>query len=103
MTSIYVMPRSLVGVWSMMLGVGFVLLETAFFILTAMGQRGGATFWSNPLLALPVVAAGVCGLAAGISATAALTFKRDRAVVLVLPLLLGLFVLVFMIGELGGH
>ncbi len=101
MNAIYVMPRSPFGVWSMMLGVGFVLLETAFLILTAMGQRGGATFWSNPLLALPVVAAGACGLAAGISAIAALTFQRDRAVILVLPLLLALFVLIFTIGELA--
>lgn len=103
MSAVYVMPRSRPGVWSVMFGVGFVLMETVFFMLVAAGQRGGATFWSNPLLSLPTVAAAVCGLAAGIGALTALTFRRDRAVVLVLPLLLGLFVLVFTIGELGGH
>jgi hypothetical protein len=103
MNAVYVMPRSRFGVWSLMLGVGFVLMETVFIMLVAAGQRGGATFWSNPLLLLPTVAAAACGLAAGLGALAALTFRRDRAVVLVLPLLLGLFVLVFTIGELGGH
>ncbi|HEX7485211.1 MAG TPA: hypothetical protein VF332_03600 [Vicinamibacterales bacterium] len=80
MTATCVMPRSRFGASvgpSVMLGVGFVLLETAFSMLVSSGQRGGATFWSNLLLAVPTVGAGVCGVAAGISAALALTLKRD--------------------------
>ena len=79
MSAIHVMPRCRFGSWSVMLGAGFVLLGTAFLMLVASGQRGGATFWSNPALTMPVLAAAVCGVASDVTAAAALTFKRDRA------------------------
>ncbi len=103
MTAICVMPRSRFGAWSVMLGVGFVLLETAFSMLVSSGQRGGATFWSNLLLAVPTVGAGVCGVAAGVSAALALTLKRDRAVVVLITLLLGLFVILFVAASVSSR
>lgn len=46
------MPKTDLGKWSVGLIVVFFLLFAAFRILVVSGQRGGETFFSNPILAI---------------------------------------------------
>src|SRR5512138_3360750 len=106
MDRVHIMPRSRVGALSVILAVTFILLQTFFLILFATARRGGtlaAGFFSNPLLAVSLLLAGFCGIAAGVSSVVALAFKRDWAVVLILTLAFGAFVLIFAVAELTGN
>jgi len=97
------LPRTWLG-WS---SVGFAIVFTAFivlfFVLVAAGQRGGATFFSNPWLALTLLTAAGSGLAGGVTAVVAVFWKRERSLFVFTALLLGLFVLIFALGELLGE
>jgi ABC-type uncharacterized transport system permease subunit len=51
------MPKTRLGKWSVGLIILFFLLFALFQFLVASGQRGGATFFSNLVLAIPILAA----------------------------------------------
>ncbi len=89
MGSIYFMPRSRLGAWSVRFALVFIVVLTVFYRLLARGQ-------SESVLALLTTVAGIFGLAAGVTGAAALS-KGDRAVPLVLTVVLGVFVSFFVI------
>lgn len=92
-------PTSRTGRWA--LGcVGAALLCFAVAnVGIAFGQRGGDTFFDNPFLSFTMLAAAACALAGGGLAAFALATRRDRSGLLLLPLLLGLVVAFFVVGE----
>jgi hypothetical protein len=96
-------PRSPSGWWSVILEVGFIILITLLKVLIASGQRGGETFFANPLMAGTLIAASASAIAGSIFGLFSFIRRRERSLLVFIAVLLGLFVLMFTIVELGGH
>lgn len=100
---VFGLPATRLGWWSLVLEAVSWLFIGVFAALVEAGQRGGDTFFSNPSLTSTILAAGVSGVAAGVVSALAIILRRERSLLVFLTLLLGLFVLVFRLGELVGH
>lgn len=94
------MPKTKYGKWSVGLILGFVLFLAIFFIVVKMDYRGGDTFFSNPLLAIPILISGICGVMSMITGVLALFKEKERSVFVYISILLGLFVSIFVLGEI---
>ena len=92
------MPSTNYGKWAGWLLGGFVALLALFFGLVEAGQRGGETFFSNPLLTVPMLGAAVSAITGGVLGAVALK-HRDRSPIVFLSIVVGLFVLVFTVAE----
>ncbi len=93
------LPRTLAGKCSVWFIVAFAALLVTFLLLVASGQRGGETFFSNLYLLIPMLLAGISGVAAFSSGLISVMWKRERSVLVLLAMLVGLFVLIFWLGE----
>lgn len=93
-------PITKLGKWSVGLIALFFLFMVLFFLLVASGQRGGETFFSNLLLTIPFSLAGICGIAAFFAGLISILKGRERAVSVFLSTILGLFVLLWTLGEI---
>jgi hypothetical protein len=93
-------PNTRSGWWSVGLMVGFLVFFSLFLTLVASGQRGGETFVSNPWLAWSILPAVGSAIAAGMMATVAIFWRRERSIFSFIALFLGLLVLVFVFGEI---
>ena len=93
------MPKTKYGKWSVGLILGFILFLTVFFFVVKAGYRGGDTFFSNPLLAIPISISGACGIMSFITGVISIFKQKERNVFVFLSTLLGLFVLYFVLGE----
>ena len=93
-------PSTRLGWWSVGLSVGFLFFFCLFQTLVASGQRGGETFFSNPWLALSILPAAGSAIAAGVAAIGALFWRRERSILSVMALFLGLIVAIFVLGEI---
>jgi uncharacterized membrane protein len=96
---IYIVPKTRLGKWSMWLIVVFILLFITFQLLVASGQRGGDTFLSNLTLSIPILTAGICGIAAFITGIISIIKSKERSVLVFIASIIGLFVLMFVSGE----
>ena len=92
-------PTTDLGKWSAWLIVAFAILLGVFFILVASGQRGGDTFFSNPILTVPILLAATSGIAAFITGLISVVKRKERSVAVVLAIVFGLFVILFALGE----
>jgi hypothetical protein len=93
------LPSSRDGRWSVGLAVVSLVSLGWFFLMVASGQRGGDSLLDNWLLTGPMVivaAAGIAGLGA---ALLAVLRSHERGLLVVLPLLWGLVVTFFAVGE----
>ncbi|MBI2848533.1 MAG: hypothetical protein HYX88_00170 [Chloroflexi bacterium] len=94
------MPRTRLGKWSVGLIVIFFLLFATFQLLVASGQGGGATFFNNLVLTVPIVFAGIAGVLAFLTGIVGIIKSRERSVLVFLAAAMGLFILVFWLGEI---
>jgi hypothetical protein len=94
------LPTTLLGKWSVGFILIFSLLLAIFYLIVASGQRGGETFFSNPLLAVTVLAAGVAGVASFFTGIVSILKYRERSVLVFVATAIGLFVLFFASGEI---
>ena len=92
-------PRTLPGKWALGLIGAFFIFMVIFWAVVASGVRGGDTFFSNPALAIPISLAGVSGIAAFVSGLYGIIRRRERSLLVFLASLIGLFVLIFALGE----
>jgi hypothetical protein len=69
-------------------------------LATILGQTGGETFSDNWWLAGPAFVAGASALSALVSGVIAMVREHERSISLILSTLIGLFVTVFVGGEL---
>jgi cytochrome bd-type quinol oxidase subunit 2 len=92
-------PRTKLGKWSAWLIVAFAILLGVFYILVASGQRGGDTFFSNPILTVPMLLAATSAIAAFIIGLISVVKRKERSVAVVLAIVVGLFVIIFVLGE----
>jgi hypothetical protein len=97
--NITVVPRTTLGKWSVGLIGGLVLFFALMLVLLATGQRGGETFFSNPALALPTLLAAISGIAAFFTGIVGIIRGKERSVLVFLAAVIGLFVLLFCLGE----
>ena len=93
-------PKSTMGKWSTGLIIALLLFFAVFLILVASGQRGGDTFFSNLTLTIPMLLAGVSGVSALVTGIIGIVKSRERSVLVFLATAIGLFVLVFTLGEI---
>jgi len=80
--------------------VAFAVSLALFGILVASGQRGGDTFFSNPILTIPIFLAATSGIAAFITGLISIVRKKERSISVYLAVTFGLIVLVFVLGEI---
>jgi cytochrome bd-type quinol oxidase subunit 2 len=88
------------GKWSTELISAFFLFFAVFLILVASGQRGGDTFFSNLALTIPMLLAGVSGVSALATGIIGIVKSRERSVLVFLATAIGLFILIFSLGEI---
>jgi predicted Abi (CAAX) family protease len=96
---ITILPVTTPGKWSAGLLGGLVLFFVLLLVLVAAGQRGGETFFSNPALAITGLLAAACGIAAFFTGTISIVKSKERSISVFLASIIGLFVLVFCLGE----
>ena len=93
-------PKSTISKRSTGLIIAFFLFFAVFGILVASGQRGGDTFFSNLALTIPMLLAGVSGISALVTGIIGIVKSRERSVLVFLATAIGLFVLIFSLGEI---
>lgn len=94
------LPKTNLGKWS----VGWILLAVftfaIFWLLIALGERGGATFFSNLKLTIPglsIVFFGTASFAVGIIS---IIKKKERSSLVFLSAILGFMILLFFLAEI---
>ena len=97
---VYFKPKTDFSKRSAWLIVGFAVLIGVFFILVASGQRGGDTFFSNPILTVPMLLAAASGIAACITGLISIVQKKERAIAVYLAVTFGLFLIFFALFEI---
>ncbi len=96
---VHFLPKTRPGRWSIWLILGFILFFTVFFLFVAAGQRGGATFFSNLYLTVPVVIAAVSGISAFFVGIIGVIRSRERSVIVYLSTLFGFLILLYCLAE----
>ena len=97
--SFFNLPGTRLGSWSVRLAIAFFAFLGVFYGLIAAGQRGGATFFSNPWLAISILLAAFSAIGAGVTAVVAILWKKERSFLDFLAMILGAFVLLYIILE----
>ncbi len=93
-------PKTALGKWSVGLIIVFVVLLASFQLLVASGQRGGETFFSNLILTIPMLIAGISGVSAFTTGLIGIIRSGERSIAVYLATLIGLLVLLFVLGEI---
>ncbi len=91
---IRVLPKTLLGRWSVGLGIAFILLLLLSGILTGVGGVG-----PGPIGPMIGVAFGVSGIAALVTGLISVIRSKERSILVFLAMLVGLFCLFFFLGE----
>lgn len=94
------MPKTILGQWSVKLIVLFLVFLLVGFAVIASGQRGGEYFFSNLLISIPMVLAGICGLVSFFTGLISIVKNKERGILVFVSTLVGLFVLFFISGEI---
>jgi hypothetical protein len=95
-----VLPKTIPGKLSLGLIGGLFLFSILLRLLVVAGQRGGATFFSNPALAVTGLLAAASGIGAFFTGIIAVIRSRERSGLVFLAVIIGLFVLFFCLGEI---
>ena len=93
-------PSSSLGTWSVRLIAVALAFFILFFVLVASGQRGGETFFSNPLLAITILLAGILATGSFFIGIIGIARIRERSVLVFLATTAGLLVLLFGLAEI---
>jgi hypothetical protein len=93
-------PTTKLGRYSAWLIVAFAVFFGSLQALIASGQRGGDTFFSNLMLAIPGLLAATAGIAAFITGLIGVVRSRERSVSVYLAVGFGLITLIFVLGEI---
>jgi hypothetical protein len=86
-------PTTHPGKWSAWLIAAFAISLGAFYILVASGQRGGDTFFSNPILTAPILLAATSGIAAFIIGLFSIIKRKERSIAVFIAIAVGFIVL----------
>ena len=97
---IHFKPTTTLGKRSAWLIFTFAVSLASFGILVASGQRGGDTFFSNPILTIPILIAATAGISAFITGLISIVRRKERSISVYLAVVFGLITLVFVLGEI---
>jgi uncharacterized membrane protein YphA (DoxX/SURF4 family) len=90
------LPKTKLGKWAVVLFLLAVLLIALFFVLTGVfNQKGGATFFSNLSLTIPMLLAWVFGLCSFILGLIAVIKNKSRAFLVFVSMILGFVITLF--------
>jgi len=93
-------PTTYLGKRSVWLIVAFAVSLASFGILVASGQRGGDTFFSNPILTVPILFAATSGIAAFITGLRSIIRRNERAISVYVAVAFGLIVLIVALAQI---
>ena len=93
-------PKTNLGKRSAWLIFALAVALASFRILVISGQRGGDTFFSNPLLAIPMLLAGISGIAAFITGLISIIRRNERSISVYLAIAVGLIVLIVALAQI---
>ena len=96
----YFLPRTTPGKCSAILIVVLIVSFATFQAFVVSGEHGGETFFSNMLLVVPMLVAGISGIAAFAIGLLAMIRCRERSVLVYITTAIGLFVLIFSLVEI---
>ena len=94
------LPKSKLGEWSIGFVCGFFLILFIFFLIAKNAEIKGNSFFDTLSLAIPLLLAGISGVLALILGTLSIIKSKERSISVFLASLIGLFVLLFALGEL---
>lgn len=97
------MPQTQLGRWSLYLvgAAAALIMFTSLITVGLFHQSGGNTVFDNLFVSIPMVTALVAASVAFVTALISLWGQRERSVLLAIPILVGVFLVVLFIGELG--
>ena len=93
-------PQTRFGKRSVWLLVALAVFMGVFRINVLLGQRGGDTFFSNPSLAIPILLAGISGIAAFITGLISIIKEKERSISVFLAVAVGLIVLIVVLANI---
>ena len=93
-------PKTKFGKRSAWLLIALAIFMVAFRTNLLLGYRGGDTFFSNPFLAIPILLAGISGIAALITGLIGIIRERERSISVYLAVAIGLIVLVIALAQI---
>jgi len=96
---LHFIPKTRLGKWSIWLIIAFIALFIAFQLFVALGQRGGATFFSNLALSVPMLIAAISGISAFFTGIIGIIKSKERSVLVFIASIIGFFILFFVLGE----
>jgi len=97
---ITLIPQTRLGNWSVVLLGASVLLFLFSLLLVALGQQGGDTFFSNLLLTIPMLLAGISGVAAFATGFIGMIRDKERSIFVFFITVIGFIIVVFGLGEI---
>jgi lipopolysaccharide export LptBFGC system permease protein LptF len=90
---LYLISKTQLGKWSIWLIITFIVLFISFQLLVASGQRGGDTFFSNLVLSVPMLIAGISGIAAFFTGIVGIIKNKERSVLVFISTIIGFLIL----------
>ena len=99
---LFALPRTSLGWWSLLIGTGFFLCMRLFWMQAGTPGRNRSTFFSDPIDACCLIGALGLPIVGMVVALVAIIWKRERSLLLVPLLLLGLYALVWAVAILSG-
>jgi hypothetical protein len=98
----FALPRTSLGWWSMLIATGFFVFMRLFWLQAYSPGRDRSTFFSDPINACCLIGAFSSPIIGTIVALIAIIWKRERSLLLIPVLLLGLFALLWTLAVLSG-
>lgn len=92
-------PRTRLGQWSVELAGLFIAFFLVFVLFVSLGQRGGETFFSNPLLTVPMLLAALSAILGFFTGIVGIVRDRERSILTFISTGIGLFVGLFSLAE----
>ena len=93
-------PTTYLGKRAAWLIFAFAVSLASFGILVASGQRGGDTFFSNPILTVPILFAATSGIAAFVTGLISIVKRKERSISVYVAVAFGLVVLIVALAQI---
>ncbi len=95
------LPKTNLGKWSVgLIATFFLLLAAGMTVVSVFKQEGGETFFDNLWISVPMLSAGAAATAAFFAGIIAVIKQKERSILVIITILLGLLVLWFVVGEI---
>ncbi len=97
------MPKTKLGKWSLWLiaafGASILIFNLSAVLSGILGIGGGDKPTDNLFLFIPIILAAITGNSSLIAALISVIFLKERSRVIIIPIIVGLIVLAFTLGE----